>query len=163
MSKNIFIAEPGKQEVYFTRTFDAPRELVYQAYTDPDMIPKWWGLKFFKTTVEIMDVWEGGMWRFVHTDPNGKKHAFHGFYHSIEPPEKLVYTFEFEDMPGCVFLETVTFEELDEKTKVTNKSVFQSVEDRDSMINAGMESAAAESMDSLEELLYVSSVEYSKY
>jgi uncharacterized protein YndB with AHSA1/START domain len=154
MTKMNLIAEPGKQEIIMTRLFDAPRELVFKAYTDPNLIPQWWGPKGLTTTVDKMDVSEGGVWRFVQRDAEGNEYAFHGVYHSIVSPERLVYTFEFEGMPGHVLLATVTFEELDDgKTKLTDRSVFQSVEDRDGMLKSGMEEGAAESMDRFAELL----------
>ena len=103
MSKMNLIAEPGKQEIIITRLFDAPRELVFKAYTDPNLIPQWWGPKNLTTTVNKMDVREGGVWRFVQRDGEGNEYAFHGVYHAIASPERLVYTFEFEGMPGtCV-------------------------------------------------------------
>lgn len=92
-------------------------------------------------------------WRFVQRDYDGNVYAFHGVYHEIVPPERLVYTFEFEGMPGHVLLETVTFEEHDGKTKLTDTSVFQTVEDRDGMLKLGMEEGAAETMDRLAEYL----------
>jgi len=154
MPKMNLIAEPGKQEIVMTRLFDAPRELVFKAYTDPNLIPQWWGPKNLTTTVDKMDVREGGVWRFVQRDSEGNEYAFHGVYHAIVSPERLVYTFEFEGMPGHVLLATVTFEELnDGKTKLTDRSVFQSVEDRDGMLQSGMEEGAAESMDRFAELL----------
>ena len=79
--------------------------------------------------------------------------CFHGVYHQITPPERLVYTFEFEGMPGHVMLETVSFADYEDKTKVTDQLVFQSVEDRDGMLSAGMESGQSESMERLAELL----------
>jgi uncharacterized protein YndB with AHSA1/START domain len=147
------IAPPGKQELSIVRTFDAPRELVFKAYTDPNLIPRWWGPRIFTTTVDRMDVRAGGVWRFVQRDSGGNEYAFHGVYHEIVPPERIVQTFEFEGMPGHVMLETATFEEHDGKTTVTGHAVFQSVEDRDGELNSGMEEGAAETMDRLEELL----------
>jgi len=146
-------AEPGKQEIIITRTFDAPRQLVFQAYTNPDHIARWWGPAYLTTLVEKMDVQPGGLWRYVQTDPEGNEFAFHGVYHAITSPESLVLTFEFEGMPGHVLLETIRFEELDGRTLMTDSSVFQSVEDRDGMLQAGMEEGASESMDRFAELL----------
>jgi len=153
MTKTNIIAEPGKQEIVMTRVFDAPRELVFKAYTDPKLIPQWWGPKDHTTTVDKLDVRPGGMWRFVQRGPDGNEYAFKGVYHESLPPERLVYTFEFELMPGHVLLETVTFEEHDGKTKVTVTSVFQTVEDRDGMVKSGMEEGAVETWDRLAELL----------
>lgn len=157
MSKLNLIAEPGKQEIFMTRVFDAPRELVFKAHTDPNLIPKWWGLRSNTTTVDKMEVRQGGLWRFVQRDADGNEFAFHGVYHAIVSPERLVHTFEFEGIPGHVLLETVTFEEHDGKTKLTDQSVFQSVEDRDGMLHSGMEGGAVETLDRLAELLGVMS------
>ncbi len=144
---------PGKQEVVITRTFDAPRALVFKAFTDPELIPKWWGPRGHTTTVDEMDVKPGGVWRFVDHDAEGNENAFHGVYHEIVAPERLVNTFEWEGLPGHVLLETVTFEGHDGKTKVTDTSVFQTLEDRDGMVANGMERGARESMDRLAKLL----------
>jgi uncharacterized protein YndB with AHSA1/START domain len=147
------VAEPGRQEIVLRRVLDAPRELVFKTMTDPSLIPNWWGPKGLTTVVEKMDVRPGGAWRFVQRDPDGNEFAFNGVYHEVLPPERLVYTFEFEGVPGHVLLETVTFEELDGKTRLTDRSVFQTVEDRDAMVQSGMESGAKETMDRLAELL----------
>jgi uncharacterized protein YndB with AHSA1/START domain len=85
--------------------------------------------------------------------PAGSEDAFHGVYHDAVAPERIVYTFEYEGMPGHVLLETITFEEQDGRTLMTDSSVFQSVADRDGMLQSGMESGAAESMDRLDEYL----------
>lgn len=147
------VAEPGKQEIIFTRIFDAPRERVFKAYTDPALIPKWWGPKRYTTTVDKMDVRPGGIWRYVHRDAAGNEFGFHGVYHEVLSPERLVGTFEFEGMPGHVELDTAIFEELGGKTKLTGKAVYQSVEDRDAMLNSGMQEGLAETFDRLAELL----------
>jgi uncharacterized protein YndB with AHSA1/START domain len=140
MSKATLTADPAKQDIVMTRVFDAPRELVFKTYTDPAHIPHWWGPKNLSTTVERMDVKPGGGWRFVQRDGDGNEYAFHGVYHEVVAPERLVFTFEFEGMPGHVMLATVTF-------------VFQTIEDRDGMLASGMEQGATESMDRLAELL----------
>jgi uncharacterized protein YndB with AHSA1/START domain len=153
MKKTILIAEPDKQEIVITRVFDAPREMVFKIMTDPKLIPQWWGPGYLTTTVEKMDVKFGGVWRYVQRSPDGNEYSFKGVYHECASPERLVYTFEFEGLPGHILLETVTLEELDGKTKLTDTSVFQTLEDRDVMLKSGMESGASESMDRLEEIL----------
>jgi uncharacterized protein YndB with AHSA1/START domain len=144
---------PSDREIGMTRVFDAPRELVYQAYTDPNHVPHWWGPRRMTTTVNTLDVRPGGAWRIVQRDPEGNEYGFRGEYREVVPPERLVYTFEFEGMPGHILVETVTFEEQDGKTTVTSTALFDSVEDRDGMLESGMESGAIESWDRLEELL----------
>jgi uncharacterized protein YndB with AHSA1/START domain len=146
-------ATPGKQEIIMTRVFDASRELVFKTYTDPELIPQWWGLRTSTTVVDKMEVKHGGVWRYIQREADGSEYAFRGVYHESLPPERLVYTFEFEPMPGHVCLETVKFEEQEGKTKVTVISVFQSVEDRDGMLQSGMEDGAIETWDRLAELL----------
>jgi uncharacterized protein YndB with AHSA1/START domain len=144
---------PSEREIVMERVFAAPRELVFKAYTDPNLIPKWWGPRKYTTTVDKLDVRVGGAWRFVQRDADGNVYAFNGEYREIAPPGRLSYTFEFEGMPGHVLLETVTFQEQDGQTKVTVTSLFASVEDRDGMLQSGMEEGARESQDRLAELL----------
>ncbi|OGR94952.1 MAG: ATPase [Elusimicrobia bacterium RBG_16_66_12] len=146
-------AEPGKQEVIMMRTFDATCELVFKAHMDPNAIPKWWGRKNSTTTVDRMEVREGGRWRFVERTADGGDYGFHGVYHAIVAPERIVQTFEFEGVPGHVILETLTLVEQGGVTTLTSHSVYQSVEDRDGMVQSGMEDGANESMDRLAELL----------
>jgi uncharacterized protein YndB with AHSA1/START domain len=147
------ITTPSDRAISMTRVFDAPRELVFQAHTDSQHVPHWWGPRRFTTTVVTMDVRPGGAWRFVHRDPEGNEYGFRGEYREVVPPERLVYTFEFEGMPGHILVETITFEEHDGKTTVTSTSLFDSIEDRDGMLESGMESGAIESWDRLAELL----------
>jgi len=146
-------AEPGKQEIIMKRSYDAPRALVFRAYTDPALIPQWWGPRMYATIVDKLDAKTGGLWRFLNRDAEGKEYAFHGVYHEVAAPERLVATFEFEGTPGHVSLETLTLEENSGRTTLTNTSVFQSVADRDEMLSAGMEEGASETMDRLAELL----------
>ncbi len=148
-----FTAEPGTHAVVIKRVFDAPHEDVFRATTDSKLIPLWWGPKSLTTMVEAMDLRRGGIWRFVQRDAEGNEYAFFGVYHEVAPPERLIYTFEFEGMPGHVMLETVTFGDLGEKTKVTDRAVFQTIEDRDEALATGMEEGAVESMDRLADLL----------
>ena len=153
MGKLNVVAEPGQLDIVMTREFAAPRELVFKAFTDPTLVPKWWGPHEYTTTVDKMDVRMGGLWRYVQRGSEGDEHGFRGVYHEISAPERIVYTFEWEGMPGHILLETVTFTEHDGKTIVTDTSVFQSQEDRDGMLQSGMESGANESWDRLETLL----------
>jgi len=95
-----------------TRTFDAPAKLVYKAFTDPQLIPQWWGPAVLKTVVEKLDAQPGDQWRFVQTEASGTEYAFRGVFHTTEPGTLLVQTFEFEPMPGHVLLQTTAFEEI---------------------------------------------------
>jgi uncharacterized protein YndB with AHSA1/START domain len=153
MTKVKFTVEPGKQEVVMSREFNAPRELLFKAFTDPTLVPKWWGPHGITTVVDQMEVRIGGIWRYIQRDADGNEYAFRGVYHDIATPERLVYTFEFEGMPGHVVLETVTLTEQDGKTIMTDTSLFQSHDDREGMLQSGMEQGATESWDRLEALL----------
>ncbi len=149
-------AEPGKQEIIITREFDAPRELVFKAFTDPDLYTQWLGPREFIMILERFEPRNGGSWRYIHKDPDGNEYAFHGVNHEITAPERIIGTFEFEGLPekGHVVLETARFEELpDNRTKLTSQSVFQSVEDRDGMLQSDMEEGVNDSYDRLAELL----------
>ena len=146
-------AEPERQGILMTRVFDAPREPVFKTCTDPNLIPQWWGPKQYVTVVDKMEVRKGGIWRFVQRESDGSEFAFNRVYHECLSPERLVYTFEWEGMPGHVLLETVRFDEYEGKTKMTVMDVFQTVEDRDGMLKSGMEQGAAETWDRFAELL----------
>lgn len=152
-NNSLTLTLPSDREIVITRIFDAPRELVFKVWTDPQLIPQWWGPKSSTTTVDKMDVRPGGVWRFVEHEPDGSEYAFNGVYHEIVPPERIVSTFEYEGMPGHVSVETVTFEEHEGKTKMTSHALFQSIEDRDGILKSGMEEGAAETWSRFEELL----------
>jgi uncharacterized protein YndB with AHSA1/START domain len=153
MAKTEFIIKPGTQEIVMTRVFDAPRDLVFKAMMDPNAITKWWGPRDHWTKVDKMDVRPGGAWRFINGDSSGNEYGFQGFYHLIDAPTKVVETYEFEGAPGHVGLVTMTLEEVDGKTKLVEQSLFPSVEDRDAVVQSGMEKGATETMDRLAELL----------
>ncbi len=154
MTRTKLIAEPDKPILRMTREFDAPRDLVFEVWTAPEHIPQWWGPGYLTTIVDKMDAQAGGLWRFVQRDPQGNEYAFHGVYHAVVSPERVVNTFEFEGAPGQVALETAVFDALpDGKTQVTATSVFQSVEDRDAMIGSGMEDGAKETWERFAQLL----------
>jgi len=153
LTKLKVVAEPGKHEILMTRDFDAPRALVFKAYTDPKLVSQWWGPKGATTTVDQMDVKPGGIWRYVQRDPDGSEYGFYGVYHQITAPERLVCTFEFEGTPGHVLLETIIFEDHDGKTKLIDSLVFQSVADRDGMLQSGMEEGSEEGWDRFADLL----------
>lgn len=144
---------PSDTEIVMTRVFDAPRELVWKAMTDPDAIPKWWGPRQYSTRVDKMDVRVGGVWRYVQHDAEGNEHAFHGEYRELVEPEKIVYSFIYEPMSDDVVVDSVVLEDLGGKTRVTVTGTFESKEARDGMIESGMEGGATESWDRLAELL----------
>jgi uncharacterized protein YndB with AHSA1/START domain len=153
MAQTDIIAPPGMQEVVVTRIINAPREVVFKTVTDPLLIPKWWGPRRLDTKVINMLVMPGGRWRFLQRDNEGKQYGFHGVYHEVLIPERLVYTSEFEGKPGHATLITDKFNERDGKTIITSTTIFQSVEDRDQMLQWGMEEGTIEMTDRLNELI----------
>jgi uncharacterized protein YndB with AHSA1/START domain len=140
MNKNNQIkitAEPGKQELFIIREFDAPRELVFRAFIDPKLYVKWLGPHRFEMILDKFEPRSGGSWRYIHKDKDGNEFVFHGVYHEVLESERIIDTFEFEGLPeaGHVSLETARFEEIpDGRTRLTVQSVFQSVADRDGML-----------------------------
>jgi uncharacterized protein YndB with AHSA1/START domain len=153
MGQTEFVIEPGRQDIVIRRTFDAPREVVFKAITDPSLIPNWWGPSRYATDVDVMEVRPGGRWRFINRTDDGMEFGFHGVYHDVIAPERVTQTFEFEGAPGHVTLDTATLEEVDGKTVFISTSVFQSVQDRDAMVSSGMESGARETYDRLAKVI----------
>ncbi|MGF7041002.1 SRPBCC family protein [Mucilaginibacter lappiensis] len=155
-NKTTIAAQPGRQEIFITREFEAPRELVFKAFTDPELVIQWLGPHELKMRIEKFDATPGGSYRYIHTDPAGNDYGFHGVCHECTAPERIIQTFEFEGLPekGHVVLETARFEPLpSDRTRVTIQSVFQSVADRDGMLQSGMERGVNDSHERLEELL----------
>jgi uncharacterized protein YndB with AHSA1/START domain len=151
--KTLVLVEPGQQAATIIRVQDAPRELVFKVQTDPELFPQFWGPERYTTTVDKMDVRKGGIWRVVQHDSEGNEFGFNGVYHDVKAPEMIMDTWEWEGMPGHVLFETITFEEIEGKTKLTNVSVFQSVDDRDGMYKAGMVEGSEATMDRMAKLL----------
>jgi uncharacterized protein YndB with AHSA1/START domain len=154
-NQTIVTAEPGVQEVFITREFDAPRELVFKAHTDPDLYAQWLGPRGYEMKLETFEPVSGGKYRYLHRDPDGNEFGFHGTFHEMSE-ELMIQTFEFEGLPerGHVSLDTMRLEELPGgRTKVTIHSVFQSVEDRDGMVQSGMERGVREGYERLDDVL----------
>jgi len=151
--KTEFKTDKDKREIVVIRTYNAPREKVFDTMTNKDLIPQWWGPREMTTKVDKMDLKPGGTWRFVQYDKAGKEFAFNGKYKEIKRPERLVYTFVYEGMPGKVLTETVRLEENNGKTTSIDRLKFPSVEDMEGMLKAGMEMGARESNDRFAELL----------
>ena len=152
-SHTLSLTTPSDTEIVMTRTFDAPRELVFEAMTNPEHMKEWWGPRGHTMPVCEIDLRPGGKYRFVNKDADGNEYAFRGEYREIVPPEKIVWTFEFEGAPGNVSVDTMTLTEENGKTTIMGTSVFDSVEQRDGMLESGMETGAAETYDRLAELL----------
>ena len=154
-NKTFVTAEPGKQEVIIIREFDAPRELVFKAHTDPKLYAQWMGPRGYEMALETFEPYSGGRYRYIHKDSNGNEFAFHGVFHEISD-ELMIQTFEFEGLPekGHVTLDTMRLESLPgNRTRITIQSLFQSLADRDGMVQAGMEHGVREGYERLDELL----------
>ena len=154
-NKTIVTAEPGKQEVIITREFDAPRELVFKAHTDPKLYAQWLGPRGYEMILDTFEPYSGGRYRYLHKDQNGNEFGFHGVFHEISE-ELMIQTFEFEGLPenGHVTLDTMRLESLPgDRTRVTIQSLFQSVADRDGMVQSGMERGVNEGYERLDQLL----------
>lgn len=152
MAKVEFSVPPDRQEIRISALLDAPLKSVYRAFTDPRSIPSWWGPAGLDTEVQLLELRAGGRWRFVQRDPDGNSYAFHGVYHEIVPEKRLVDTFEYEGMPGHVLLEIITFAEEGSQTRLSEHIIYQSMEDRDGMLQTGMESGHSEGLQRLESL-----------
>jgi uncharacterized protein YndB with AHSA1/START domain len=141
-------------EIEFTRVFDAPRRLVFEAHAKPEHVRRWWGPRDTTMIACEMDFRAGGKWRFVLRKESGFEIAFFGEYREIVVPERFVWTFGFDGMPpGPAGLETYTFTEHEGKTTLVSVGHFDSIESRDAAIASGMEHGAAETWDRLAELL----------
>jgi uncharacterized protein YndB with AHSA1/START domain len=147
------VTTPEDRVIHIEREFDAPRDEVFAVYTDPELIPEWWGMRDTTTSVDRMDAMTGGSWRFIVRNADGSEDAFHGSYREVTPPERIVQTFEWEGMPGHVSVETAVFEDLGDRTKVTTTSIFHTTEERDGMLQSGMEIGMNETYQRLDELL----------
>jgi uncharacterized protein YndB with AHSA1/START domain len=145
---------PSDREILGSRLLDAPPDIVYKAYTDPEAIAQWWGPARYTTTVDKLDVRPGGAWRFIQRAADGGEHIFSGVFREVVPSKRLVFTFNYEAMPGHEAVETITLEPAEGgRTTVTDNLRFQNREDRDGMIQTGMEEGAAESIERLAALL----------
>lgn len=146
-------AEPGVPQILTEREFDAPRDLLYRAFTEPDLLTQWLGPRQYTMKVDRYDLRDGGTYRYLHVSDDGGEHGFHGVFHGEPSLDGIVQTFEYEGVPGHVSMDTVTFEDRGGKTVIRTNSVFQSIEDRDGMYQSGMAEGMNEGYDRLEELL----------
>ena len=154
--KTEITAEPGKQEILIEREFDAPKETIFKAFTDPELYVQWLGPRGLTMTLETFEPRDGGSWRYIQKDDEGNEFAFHGVNHEVTAPERIIGTFEWEGLPerGHVILQTALFEKLPgNRTKLKQQSVFQTVMDRDGMMQTGMDEGVEDSYQRLDELL----------
>jgi uncharacterized protein YndB with AHSA1/START domain len=146
------ITTPADREIRIERIFNAPRSRVWRAFTDPDQLKQWWG-RGNDLEIVRMEVEPGGHWRYIEHTPEGH-HGFEGRYGEIVPEERIVMTFEWDGMPTHLSLETVEFEDLgDGRTRIINTSLFLTNEDRDGMLQSGMEEGLNQSYAALDRLL----------
>ena len=155
-SRTKITARSGRAEVVVTREFNAQREAVFKAYTDPRLYIQWQGPRGATITLERFEPRNGGTWRYVQRDGDGRAVPFHGVYHEVTAPERIINTFEFFGLTGKghACLQTSRFEPLpDNRTRLTAQAVFQSVADRDGLLRFGLERSANDSHERLDELL----------
>ncbi len=146
------VTTPAEREIRIERIFNASRERVWKALTDPALVAQWWG-RGNKLVIERMEVQRGGHWRYVEHSSDGV-HGFEGRYREVTPPERIVMTFEWDGMPGHVVIETMTLEPLaDGRTKLVNTSLFHTVEERDGMLQSGMADGLDQSYAALDQVL----------
>ena len=144
---------PTDTQILITREFDAPRDLVYKAWTTPELIKRWWAGKRGEVTSVEVDLRVGGSWRYVMVaSEGGFEVGFHGEYREIVPNERLVSTEVFEGFPDSEALDTLTLTETDGRTTLTVLVEHETKEHRDGHINSGMEGGMQESMDALEQV-----------
>ena len=146
------VALQGDTEMLITREFNAPRHLVYKAYTTPELVRRWWAGRRGQMTIAEIDLRVGGMWRFVMTSSEGFEVAFHGTYREIVPDERLVHTEVYEAMPDAEAVNTLTFAETDGRTTLTVLVDCGTREVRDGMMASGMEVGMQEAYDLIEQI-----------
>ncbi|HUG15075.1 MAG TPA: SRPBCC family protein [Thermomicrobiales bacterium] len=149
------VTTPGERELLMKREFNAPRELVFEAWTNPEHVSQWFGPRTFTLPVCEIDLRPGGRYHYVMRGPDGADYPMGGDFIEIDPPGRLVYTdrFEIEGMPERESVITLTFEERDGKTFMTMHTLYQSAEDRDAVLAMGMVEGMTETLDRLVELL----------
>jgi uncharacterized protein YndB with AHSA1/START domain len=143
---------PTERQILITREFDAPKHLVYRAWTTPELVKRWWNAKRGEVTIAEIDLRVGGTWRWVMIAHGDMEVGFHGEYREIVPNERIVSTEVFEGMPDAESLNTLTLTEEDGRTTLTVLVEHAAQEHRDAHINSGMEAGMNDAMDLLEEV-----------
>jgi uncharacterized protein YndB with AHSA1/START domain len=146
---------PKDDQIVITRDFDAPKHLVYEAWTTPELVERWWNAKRGEVTTCEIDLRVGGAWRWVMVTDDGFEVAFHGEYREIVPNERIVSTEVYEGIPDAEAhgsLNTMTLSEVDGRTTLTILVQHKSKEDRDAHIESGMEAGMQDAMDLLEQV-----------
>jgi uncharacterized protein YndB with AHSA1/START domain len=147
------IAEPGKTSFTTRRTVDAPRALVFEAFTKPEHLRRWMGPRNLTMVVCDSDFRVGGSYRFVLRAPNGQEAGFRGTFMEIVPPERIVRTFVFDPYPDAEAVETLQLDERNGQTTITTTTVHKTVESRDGHLGSGMEAGMTEGYERLDALL----------
>jgi uncharacterized protein YndB with AHSA1/START domain len=151
-SGTVTVTLPTDEQILITREFDAPKDLVYRAWTTPELVKRWWSAKRGEVTSVEIDLRVGGTWRYVMVADGGFEVAFHGEYREIVPNERIVSTEVYEGFPDGEALDTVTFTEVDGRTTLAILVQHASKEHRDAHINSGMEDGMQDAFDLLEEV-----------
>ncbi len=148
---------PTDEQILIEREFDAPRHLVYEAFTTPELVKRWWHAKRGEVTLVEIDLRVGGRWRYVMVTPDGTEVGFHGEYQEVVPDERLISTEVYEGLPEGVSekdaatLNTTTFGEADGRTTLTILVQAKSRTARDAIIESGMEDGLQDALDLLEQ------------
>ena len=153
MSNTQIHVPDGVPFIDISREFEAPRDLVFRAFTEPDLLVQWLGPGKYEMVIDTYDVRAGGSWRYIHRDGDGNEYGFHGVFHGDPSPDGFVQTFEFEGAPGHVSLDKLVLEERDGKTLVHTHSVYQSLEARNAVVKSGMTEGMNEGFNRLDALL----------
>jgi uncharacterized protein YndB with AHSA1/START domain len=153
MSRTIIDAPAGVPFIDVTREFDAPRDLVWRAWTEPELLKQWLGPGRYEMIIDEYDVRDGGRWRYIHRAEDGSEHGFHGVFHGTPSPDGFLQTFEYEGAPGHVSMDRLTLEARGDHTVARTHSTFESVEARNAMIENGMAEGMNEGFDRLDALL----------
>jgi uncharacterized protein YndB with AHSA1/START domain len=143
---------PADDQILITREFDAPKHLVYKAFTTPELVKRWWHANRGEMTVAEIDLREGGKWRYVMVAEGGFEVGFHGEYREIVPNERIVSTEIYEGMPGAEAVNTMTLTEAEGRTTLEILVKHASQEHRDAHIESGMEAGMQDAMDLLEQV-----------
>jgi uncharacterized protein YndB with AHSA1/START domain len=154
-SETATVTLPTDTQILITREFDAPKHLVYRAWTTPELVKRWWHANRGEVTLAEIDLRVGGMWRYVSRSADGFEVGFHGQYREIVPNERLVTTEVYEGIPDAdehAALDTLTLTESDGRTTLTVLVEHPTKEGRDAHINSGMEAGMQDAMDLLEEV-----------
>ena len=151
-SRRATVTLPTDEQILITREFDAPKHLVYKAWTTPELVKRWWSAKRGEVTIAEIDLRVGGKWRYVMIASEGFEVGFHGEYREIVPEERLVSTEVYEGMPEGEALDTLTLTESDGRTTLTLLVEHSSQEHRDAHINSGMEDGLQDALDLLEQV-----------